>query len=318
MSRRESSAEIDLAASAWAARIDRARLTPKQQLEFEGWLGADIRRQGAYARALALLVAVQPAGRPLPEPLPVRNLGPSRRVMIASSGCAAASVAAATALVGGQAFGARYVTKIGEVRLITLADGSVMTLNTASEAHVHMSARARDVRLVRGEALFDVRKDRARPFVVQAGDTRVRAVGTSFSVSHLNDAPIQVLVNEGVVEITHGSASGGGGVTRLAANERAVVSGAAVAVHPVDPVLLPEELAWRQGMISFRGVTLGDAAAQFARYSDMRIQIDDPSVQGETITGLFSASDPAGFAEAAAASLGLRAERLPHAVRLSR
>ena len=74
-------------------------------------------------------------------------------------------------------------------------------LEAVVEARAGIHHNRRGIDLIRGEALFDVTKDRKRPFVVTAGATQVRAVGTSFSVQLLPDQPVQVLVREGVVEI---------------------------------------------------------------------------------------------------------------------
>ena len=78
------------------------------------------------------------------------------------------------------------------------------------------------------------------------------------------------------------------------------------------------ELAWRSGQIALEGETLAEAAQIFARYSSTRIEIDDPAVGREEITGLFAANDPVRFAEAAAISLNLKAEIGPEAIRLTR
>lgn len=320
MSTPVSSAEVDDAAGAWAAKVDCAPLSAKEQLEFQAWLAADVRHQGAYARARAILLMLQPADGAAAVASAEDRLRPSRRgVLVAGSGMAAA-VAAVSVAAGLEALRGRYATKRGEVRLISLPDGSVMTLNTASEVYVRFNSKVRDIRLTHGEALFDVRKSRKWPFIVRAGDTSVRAVGTSFTVERLTGEPVRVLVSEGVVEIARqGAARAGFGPVRLAANQRAFVDGGnGVRVEAVDPAVMPEQLSWRQGMLAFRATMLGDAAAQFSRYSDLKIEIDDPSVRREVITGLFSANDPGGFAQAAAASLGLRVETSPHVVRLVR
>jgi transmembrane sensor len=78
------------------------------------------------------------------------------------------------------------------------------------------------------------------------------------------------------------------------------------------------ELAWRVGRIAFHGETLGEAAAEFARYSDVRIRIEDPQVAGQKVTGLFVSTDPIGFANAVAVSFDLRSEISGGQIRLTR
>jgi transmembrane sensor len=241
--------------------------------------------------------------------------------MLGAGGAIAASLAGAVGL-GVWMQSGRYATKRGEVRLVALADGSAVTLNTATRVAVRYSEARRDIHLIEGEALFDVAKNTHRPFVVDTGDVRVRAVGTSFTVRKLPGRATQVLVREGVVEITRvGTAPVAASATpvRLVANQRATATRA----QPITPAVLApadvsRELAWREGMIAFEGASLSDAAAEFARYSDPKIVIDDPALAGRTITGLFSASNPDGFARAVALTFNARAVRSEDEIRLSR
>ena len=173
-----------------------------------------------------------------------------------------------------------------------------------------------------GEALFDVAKDRKRPFIVRAGDMEVTAVGTSFTVHRQQDGAVKVLVREGVVEVRHSAAAP---TIRVAANVMAVaptptpqVAEPVVRTVAIGPSDVARGIAWRDGLLSFDGDTLADAARQFERYSDTRIVIDDPGLARATITGLFSANDPEGFAKAAAASFGSRVSNRDGEVHLAR
>src|SRR4029077_19161785 len=91
-------------------------------------------------------------------------------------------------------------TDIGERSLLVLADGSKVTLNTASAVHADYTGPERRVTLVRGEAFFDVAKDHTRPFVVSAGSRNVIAVGTAFDV-RLQDRRVRVTLVEGKVRV---------------------------------------------------------------------------------------------------------------------
>jgi transmembrane sensor len=222
--------------------------------------------------------------------------------------------------------GQDYITEKGEVRQIALQDGSVVTLNTATHLTVQFSKGRRDVHLVQGEALFDVAKDVSRPFSVAAGTTLARVVGTSFTVTHLKDRPVRVLVKEGIVEVGRLGSAAMPPVT-LVANTRAVDpskstagedSAPAITITSVPATELHRELAWRDGQIAFEGQTLLEAASEFARYSDTRIVVDDPSLGREEIAGLYQSNDPVGFAQAVAESLNAHAEILDGSVRISR
>lgn len=340
MAVRETSGEIEAVAAEWAARVDNGPLDPPDQALLESWLAGDARRLGAYARAQAAFiharrakalgagfdpdaylathgVTAETVDAEFPETLaqavargeaePTRAAGLRRRTFLIGGGAVAASVAAALGL-GWQAAAQTYSTARGEIRLVPLEDGSTITLNTASTARVTFSRRQRLVELVEGEALFDVAEDAERPFVVSASPARVRAIGTSFTVSRLHRQPVQVLVAQGVVEVERpGSAKR---ASRVTANARAVLAGSApIKVTPLAATDIARALAWREGMLLFEDAPLHRAASEFARYSDMHILFADESVGQETVTGLFAANNPAGFAKAVALGLDLRVRR---------
>ena len=201
------------------------------------------------------------------------------------------------------------------MREVVLPDGSVVSLNTNSEISVQFTSEARNINLLRGEALFDVAKNVHRPFIVSAGDTRVRAVGTSFTVSRLPQKPIQVLVKEGIVELQRTNTPEAIPV-RASANIRAI----APLDAPIITVAMPEEklardLEWQYGRIALDNETLADAAGEFARYSEVRIIVDS-AVANRTVTGLFASNDPVGFAKAAASVLKLQMEVKGNEVRI--
>ncbi len=102
-----------------------------------------------------------------------------------------------------------FETEIGENRSVALADGSIISLGGDTRIEVAMSENVRAIELVRGEALFKVAKDSARPFKVRAGDATIIAVGTEFNVERDSDRAV-VSVTEGrvVVKPGHGSAAG--------------------------------------------------------------------------------------------------------------
>ena len=316
--------EIDEEAADWAARVDHGPLPPEQEHALDGWLASDVRALGAFTRMRAIALATEKARALGPDFNPAEfappATAPSRRSLLQVGGAIAA-----TALVGSiggwQVMRMRnhYRTGKGEVKVVALKDGSVVTLNTASEIAVNYSEGMRSVELVHGEALFDVAKNRTLPFVVAAGDTSVRVVGTSFTVQRLETTPVQVLVREGIVEVFKPTVIDARPL-RISANTRAVapVAAAEIAAKPVPLAQLHRELAWQDGHLAFEGQTLQQAAAEFSRYSDVRIVIDDPVLAHEEIAGLFRATDPVGFAETIAISLNAHAQVGEGEVRLTR
>lgn len=322
---REPSQEIDAAAALWAARIDRGTLSAEDEARLEAWMAADDRRRGAFMRMRAIALHSERARALGPQFDPDAfvereesappSFGRRRLLWLGASAVAACAVAAIG--LGLAPSGQSFDTRLGEVRVVTLADGSVVTLNTSTRIDVRQSDGRRLVSLEEGEALFDVAHDPDRPFIVEAGGTSIRAVGTSFIVKRLASSPVEIMVREGVVEVAREASSR---PVRMAANTRMVATETGASLRPADiaPEEVTREIAWRSGRLAFEGETLAQAADAFARYSDIRIVIDDPAVGREEITGLFAANDPVSFARAAATSLELEATIGPGEVRLSR
>jgi len=324
---RKTAHQIDAEAADWAARIDRGPLSPQQESELRDWLHHDVRCMGAFGRMRALALTTERA-RALGPDFDPTAFEPSsalvrafpRRLVLQVGG-----TIAATALIGvGGAWEVlrhrgRFSTRKGETKIVALKDGSVVTLNTASEILVNYSNALRSVELVHGEALFDVTRSKGRPFVVAAGDTSVRVVGTSFTVRRIEASPVQVLVREGIVEVFKPAAVNVEPV-RISANTMAVTSqgNADIAASPIPTPQLQRAMAWQEGQIAFEGQTLAQAVAEFARYSDTKIIIDDPGLAKEEIAGLFKATDPVGFAKTIAISLNAHARIGEGEVRLTR
>jgi len=196
-----------------------------------------------------------------------------------------------------------YESGIGEVRRITLPDGSSMVLNTATRARVRFTDSRRHVDLIQGEAVFDVSKDQLRPFVVLTRNVSVRAVGTVFAVRAV-ESDIAVTVTEGVVEVAPSTEVNLTRPQKVLADERAVVRNAqVVAVQSVSPAQIQRQQAWQDGLLSFDGELLSEAVAEINRHNVRQVQIDDVALGSRPVVGVFRASDIDGFAQAVAVAL---------------
>ena len=322
MSTRPTHQEIDHIAAGWVARRCNG-LSADDAAALDAWLEADPRHFGAYMKAEAVLARLDQAGAAGAQALrsqdtPAVPAFARRRTVLmgAAAACLAAAaigVVAVRHVVGDEV----YATNIGEAREIALSDGSIVTLNTNTRISVRYTKALRQIALLQGEALFDVAKNKHRPFIVQAHDTQVRAVGTSFTVKLLPQQLVQVLVREGVIEIRRPDVPEALPV-RLAANNVALAPvKAPISTAPMPTAQVSRSLAWRQGRIAFDNETLAEAAREFERYSDIPIRVA-PDLEGQTVTGLFVSTDPVGFARAAALSLNLRVDVRNREVTISR
>lgn len=316
---RLSSQQIDRQAAEWAFKLDADALTADEQAVLDAWLEADVRHPGALGKAIACLSRVDRLSAV--GALPVLRIAPapvwSRRRIVAASGASAGLMAASVAgfLLWEEHKPEEFVTKIGETCTVNLADGSRVTLNTDTRLRVALRKDVRDIRLIRGEAMFHVARDKNRPFIVTAASTQVRAVGTAFNVQLLPQRPVRILVQEGVVEVSRRDTVRR---VRAPAGTKAVVSaGATITTRAISAVQIERDLAWQRGQLEFNNEPLAAAAEEFARYSGMRITID-PAIANRTITGSYAANDPAGFARTAAAVLDLQAQVQDDEIRISR
>ncbi|MGH7707393.1 MAG: FecR family protein [Candidatus Dormibacteria bacterium] len=189
--------------------------------------------------------------------------------------------------------GEQYTTKVGGLDTVPLADGSRVTLNTDSRIRVALAAKEREVQLERGEAFFVVAKDPRRPFVVEAGDKRVIALGTQFSVLRNGD-DIRVVVTEGKVRIEDVSSPGSADVL-VSAGSIAQTANAQVLVRTQATPEVEQLLSWRSGYVAFRDMALADAVAEFNRYNTRKILIEDPSIAAIRIGGNFRSNNVDAF-----------------------
>ena len=198
-----------------------------------------------------------------------------------------------------------FRTALGEQRSVLLADGSRVTLNTASTIEVNLHNGRREVRLVQGEALFEVAHDAARPFVVRAGNALLNDVGTQFNVDmHSNGTTVTVVEGRvavdspGAREIAGAQAENSGRGTVepliLAANDRVLVTPAGVGA-PQRGVNVAASVAWTQRQLMFEHRPLSEVAEEFNRYNRDRIDIESAELKRQEVTGVFEAKDPASF-----------------------
>jgi transmembrane sensor len=322
--------EIEEEAARWTWRLDDEGVTAADQQAFEAWLRQDARHRRVFeemSKAWSALDGLAEAKRSekiatfaSASPL-ARRAWPSLRMSAA---------AAVLVLVGAGFWWMRQgnevqtlATAVGQQRNATLVDGSIVTLNTNTIVETDLSRGLRQIYLRKGEAHFQVAHDRSRPFLVHAGDAVVRAVGTEFEVRLRPDQHVDIMVNEGRVEVQANtpagappaSGSAGQSATRaLAAGEKLSTASADYAVQRVSPTQLSSDMAWREGAIIFDGESLAQAIAEIERYTDARIVVTDPGVAALRVGGRFRTDDVQGFFQGLVAALPVSVRRTPDGV----
>jgi len=304
--------DIDDIAAQWVLRMDRGALSPEEQRDLDAWLETSSRHLGAFVRAQAMWVdldriAALNAGH-TKTAIPMAT--PLHRRMTWARAASVAGIFLVTALilfVTAQTYVGREATALGEIRQIALDDGSAVALNTDSVMQVKFAHEQRRIVLRRGEASFQVAHDEQRPFIVQAGDVSVRAVGTAFTVRMHEDGDVGVVVTEGVIEVTRDGTT----ATQTSQKERVARNHEVIAKarQPIATMELNENdiarrLAWHEGQLVFDGERLDQAVAEVNRYSTMQVRIDSTTLAEKSFVGVFRTGDARAFAYATAAAFG--------------
>ena len=209
----------------------------------------------------------------------------------------------------------QYATAIGEQRTVSLPDGSEVHVNTNSHLEVAYGAR-RSLRLLQGEAFFDVAPDAEKPFVVSAGRGEVVAIGTAFAVRLETTESVRVTVSEGRVTVGHAVSDALrlqptetiDTTVQVSTGETVVFDGATIdLLQTLDLPELSGRLAWRNGMLRFTDESLSNVIAEVTRYTPREIVISDPSLRDLAFSGYFRTGDTAALLSTLAADFNISA-----------
>ena len=284
---------------------------PADRQALADWTAADPAHEAALARveamwgadafAAALAGTMQPA-TPATAPR-MRPLARPRTWPLALAASVLLAVGIGVALDLPMRLRADAITATGERRLVVLADGSRVTLDTGSAIAVTIDETGRHLALLEGRAFFEVTPDAARPFEVAAGPATVRVTGTAFAVGFTADDAVMVQVRSGRVE-----AGAAGSSRALGAGEalRLDGTGPGIVTRP-DPA---QGLGWLDGRLVFVDRPLGDVLAELDRYLPGRILVTDPAIAARRVTGNYRLDDPAGSTLALAAVAGADVTRI--------
>lgn len=332
MNRRLSEREIALAASGWIVRNNRG-LTAAEQDEFSSWLAADPRHGEWWAKRrqawseFDVLTEWRPEHSSEPNPdllaAPRRGRRNGLKWVFPVSLALAAGVAVALIVLRPAPAGKNVpvIAASAGYESRALDDGTVVELNGGAQIDVQFTAAERRVRLVRGEAHFQVAKNPLRPFLVEAGGVTVRAVGTAFNVL-LGSQAVDVLVTEGRVRVDPPAAAAAARVAPdVSAGQRVVVSlsgGAAPVVSTVSEEEIARRLAWQPRLLDFSATPLAEVAAEFNRRNRTQLVLADPALRAMPIVASFRSDNLDGFVRMLEISAGVSVERTGDTVVLRR
>jgi transmembrane sensor len=292
-------AEISDEALLWLVKLHSGQATPAIRRNYEAWRALSPEHEAAAKEAEALWaessnLRLDPAGVAKPAR---REPDPSRRAVIVG---AIGLAAAGGGLWASRRETADHATGVGETRTIVLADRSHVILNARSAIDVDFTRTARNIRLLRGEAFFEVAPDRARPFVVEAHNATVTALGTAFDIdASLASDGVAVAVAEHAVLIASNTAPA---PVELDAGRMIVVDrdGGVGAARPIDASAVT---AWRSGLYIAEDKRLEDVVAAFRAYHAGWIIMRGRDVAALRVNAVLDLRTPAASLDALAAGL---------------
>lgn len=204
-----------------------------------------------------------------------------------------------------------YQTAIGEQSTRTLADGTVLALNTNTRVRVHYTPANRILTLERGEIHVTVAHDQSRPLSVMVADRVVQAVGTEFNLEITSDQSIELIVTKGVVMVGVLDSSveelptdkplvltplskliASGQEASLNTSEKTLES---IDAQPIESDEIAVKLSWREGNLIFRGEPLEEAVKEIGRYTAVQFVFLDDKAKKVRVAGLFKAGDVDGL-----------------------
>jgi transmembrane sensor len=289
-------------AASWHTRMGRG-LTEARRRGFETWIADPVNAREFHAQRALLDVATELKGRPRAELLgslaqPTSMLSWGGRLTagpVWASGLATATGVLAIAIgwsaLRSEGYVAQtYRTATGQVRTVVLPDGSVVGLNTQTQLEWVGTPTDRRVRLIRGEAYFEVVHDPSRPFRILLAHSQVQVLGTRFDVYQMANGDVRVSVMSGMVAVEGLDSAVGAQPSwsrRLTSGQQIEYSPVGL-VADVHAIVAPKVIRWRHGMLETQGEPLSDFVSDLSRYTTERIVISDPRAASQKVGGAFS------------------------------
>jgi transmembrane sensor len=285
----------------WWVRRKAGPLSREDRAAFDAWLAGSTEHQAAFEEIAIMWEDVRGL-----RPRPAKRRTPATRLawLVGAAALGTASLALFVFHDDMSIFlRSDFYTGTGQIKRVTLDDGSNVELNAESAIAVHYNAGQRRVSLLEGEAWFEVSPDPARPFVVEASGGTVAALGTVFDVD-VENARAHVTV------VQHRVAVESGGENVIVAENQQTTFAEHSAPEQPSPVNTARATAWRRGTLFFDDTPLGDVVAALGRYHHGLVYFLDPELRARHVNGVFGTQNPVMAIGEIETSLGLHATYL--------
>jgi len=316
---------LEAEAAGWAVRLESENVTAEDLKAFHEWQNTSPyhreiagRMEWIWSELDELKTFAKPASLGAAIGRNARNeIFRGTRHLLYASACLLAVVAAIplyNMLLATPPIVVDYQTAVGAQRTVRLPDGSTAYLNTNSRIEAEISDRTRKVHLLRGEVYFEVAHNEQRPFTVYAARGLVRDIGTAFDV-RLDGQSINITVAQGSVELATFDAGPQAVTTTeqhlatLAAGQAAVFDRKVEHLALISDAAINRQLAWRQGVLIYAGEPLAQVVADYSRYTNVSVEIEDPQLRTVQVGGYFEIGKIDAFFDALRSNFGIVAQR---------
>lgn len=288
-------------AIAWFVRINSGHVTDVEKAEHAEWMAENPKNQIEY-RALSEiwcdLDCIADPRKKNAQHIPHQRPIYTRRAFLAGS--AAITACAGLIVVSPPDFlSSDYATGTGELRSVTLSDGSTVDLDADTAIAIDFTNQTRTIKLLRGRAFFDVAGDSSRPFTVTAAGGSVTALGTRFVV-HAWDEDVTVWVEESSVSVIAPNN------TQRIINAAQLTTFNAAGFGLISPADAQAEGAWKRGKLIFEDRPLRQVLADVNRYRSGTIRVADSNLLNMRVSGIFDIKNPDGVLDAIRNTLPVR------------
>lgn len=290
--------EAERDAARWLIALQEDPGDAELQARFAAWRAASPENALAWAETARVYEGI---GRIAPQHRAYWAPRPKRRALIAAVALALAACLAVVMLPGVMLrLQADHLTNTAELRAVTLPDGSTVRLGPASAIATAFAGNERRVRLLRGEAFFEVRPDPGRPFRVAARAVEATVVGTAFEV-RLGKAVSEIGVREGQVRLDVASAAPPVS-ERLTAGQWLRIAATGAVARGTSPTA--QIAPWLNGQLIARDQPLGEVVDALRPYFGGYILLADDELAARPLTGVYNLGDPLAAIRAIASGHG--------------
>lgn len=311
---------IDAALEWFTLHNSGVTIDEQTRIAFDDWLNSKAEHASAYDEISALwscpeVVVASARLQPVPmsdvvrfkAPAAVPVSRPFRRYAMAAAACLVLAFALTQFLPGLIiTWRADYQTGAGQTRNVTLPDGSVMLLNAESAVALDFGGNRRGVKLLQGEAWFDVVHDEAKPFEVEGRYSTVHVTGTAFDL-RVDDREDNLMLMRGAVDLRHDRRQ----VAPAHLLPGQMVRATDKDISAISSFADEDALAWRDGRIVFSAKPLREALGEIGRYANQRVIVLNNSILETPVSGNYRIDSAEDAIASIVAAAGGKASRLP-------